>query len=124
MEKFNNIKWVNEKKLFLDKNNPNLTFSFVQKNHPNYGCVLLSFDDENLSKSENLKDLSTYADAVIVCCHEVIGNSHFIKNNFTDELIINANITCIGGISYIALNHSDEKVRDFHFNLIERWRKL
>lgn len=118
---YDNVKWVNDNKQFLSKDNPDATFAYVIRNHPNFGCA--SLEEDKLPKHESLPYLSKYADAVIVCCCEIIGVSHTARDHFTNALLLNAG-SSIGGIAFIALHHSDANVRAFHANKVERWRRL
>jgi hypothetical protein len=103
-----NAKWVADNKAILFPDDPNRTMSVVATEHPLHGMAAplgLLQRNMRLIKYMNLEKLSGYADAVTVCCFEVIGK--------TDKpgVEIGSNLTSLGGMAWIALHHSDPAIR-------------
>lgn len=118
---FDNEKWVKENIACLRRDDANFTFRYVALKHPLMGMAFrLSQPKKNLSK-QTVEQLSLLADAVTVCCFELIGSTQISTLN-GPVLNKNSNKTAIGNLAYVALHHSDPAIRKTIIEEIELWR--
>src|SRR5689334_2742427 len=78
---FDNKKWVKDNQEYLYPNDPNETFHFVTLKHPYWGCAFNpSQSPPKFTEKTTLEELSLYADAVTICCVEVVGDKMVDKS--------------------------------------------
>lgn len=103
-----NAKWVKENAAILFPKDPNRTFEVVTKTHPLMGMAAPAHvlnSKIRLIKYMSLERLATYADAVAVCCYEVLGIQE------PPEVTSKSNLTALGAYAWIAIHHSDANIR-------------
>lgn len=114
-----NTRWVEDNKHILDPNNVQATFAVVRKTHPRAGAAydVLSLEMiRDKLKDMTVEDIAKYADAVTICCYEVLGNDN--EPPQTDKQSLNT--TALGNSAYIALYHSKEEVRKKYADFVNK----
>jgi hypothetical protein len=112
-----NVAWVTTNKDKLYPDNIEKTFEAVAHLHPLFGC---SDDLQTLVNirphmtTMQIEKLAKYADAVTVCCCEKLGEQSIsdVLNLIWSQKELDLNATAIGNMAYIALHHSDPKIRE------------
>lgn len=102
------------------KDDPDAVFGYVMSNHPRRG-VSYMLDEPKIELTElvnlQLEEQAKYCDFVTYYCVEKVAQD---PSGYTFE---GANITAIGNIAYVALNHSNPLIRQQYTKTIERFRK-
>lgn len=102
---FDNPNWVKERESFLLPNDPHRTLEYVRINHPFCGCAFsISQFPPPHKIPKDLDVLAKYADAVTVCCVEILGYG-------LSSLPPDTNLTGFANTAYVAKHHSDEMIR-------------
>lgn len=114
-----NTNWVKKNKHKLFPNDIQKTFKVVTQIHPRFGMAadmktLVSIQSK--MKTMELKEIAQFADAVTVCCYELIGETTDIPDAINDD---NTNATSLGNIAYIASYHSKKEIRDKFTKFVE-----
>lgn len=103
---FDNAAWVKEHETHLYPNDPQRTFEYVRINHPFCGCAFSISNFPPPHKIPKDRDiLAKYADAVTICCVEILGYG-------LASLPPETNLTGFANTAYVAKHHSDETVRE------------
>lgn len=110
---FDNQTWVKEHASDLFPDNPKKTFEYVKNHHPFCGCAfsISAFPPPHQIPQET-DVLAKYADAVTVCCVEILGYGLI-------ELPSNMNLTEVANAAYVAKYHSDAMIRERASKMLE-----
>ena len=120
---FDNATWVLEHEAKIDRNDIDGTFRYVTRSHPYFGCAANPFLVPGFwfTGEETLEQLSLLADAVTVACVEALG-----KTQTTEIAKVGFDRwdwTSVGNWAYIALHHSDQKVRERVAASVNKWKE-
>jgi hypothetical protein len=105
----------------VDCTSPDSTFRYVVRHHPLGGC---SFSLPPMSAQDALhlkiEDAAKLTDAVAVCCCEHLGDQAVFGKGYESLPSLAAlNETSVGCLAYIAVNHSNARVRKSLSDLYE-----
>lgn len=105
---FDNQTWVKENKTNLFPDDPDRTMQYVLSNHPFHGCAfsISAFPPPHKIPTQNIDILLKYADAVTICCIEVLGYG------LNAQMDANSNLTAVGNLAYVVKFHSDPRIRE------------
>ncbi len=117
---FDNARWVSEHASMLIPADPDATFNTVVHMHPLGGCSVQPMPSmAQFMRLQSIAAMSTYADAVTVCCYEELGR----RDDSFRVISRGTAVTSLAGLAYIALHHSDPAVRARAVDTLHRARR-
>lgn len=121
LSSIDNVQWVQDNKDILKADDIQATFMIVYKMHPKGGMAYDALTLERIRdrlKEESIEDIAKYADAVTVCCCEVLGVDNELPQGDRQSL----NTTALGNAAYIALHHSRADVREKYAAFVDKYK--
>lgn len=108
----------------LDPANIQATCHYVAIHHPHHGCSTSRADVPSVAALCDLSiaQMATYADAVAVCCVDVLGDTQLDEELRADPTAINS--TAFANIAYIAMHHSSAATRATATSGLREWISL
>jgi len=101
--------WVRDHLIALDRMDVQKTFEYVAKHHPYRGMAdaFQRFPTIDQILAMPVKQMANYADAVTVCCFNVLG----AQAAETPQNVKELNATSLANVAYISIFHSDPATR-------------
>lgn len=120
-------KWCAEHAPRLNVTDIQEVFRYVKWHHPLFGVAFPLEQKPILNGTESLEELAYLADAVTVITYEQLGFEAAQRENFTSFVLSTdpgGYPTNVGNFAYIALHHSDDRVRRYFLDSINLWREI